>query len=660
MMRETFPGGTVLHLLIILVLGLLAYANTFQVPFQWDGLTFLKENPLIKDIGHFSDLKGAEGLPYYGAVRKRYLGYLSFALNYRVHGFGVGGYHAVNVTVHLLGAMLVYALALVTLRSPFLKRSALRRQEGGIALLASLMFALHPVQTEAVTYIFQRFVLLGAFLSLLCLVCYALFRLSVRRGWKVVWYGVSLVSAPAAMLMKESAFILPFLLILFEVSFLSGHRRGRILAMLPFLATLAVIPAIYAGGQAVDERLVRDGSRGFLGYSRPDYLLTQSQVVMTYVRLLFLPVNQNLAYDQRALTSVFDAAFLLPLLGHLVLLGCAVFLFIRSRRGEGGLRIVGFGIVWFYAALFVESGLIPLPRLSAEYRVYLPSAGVFLAVASGLFLLREKLRGRAAGRAPGALIMVLPLLLAAFTVHRNTLWLTETGLWKDVVRKAPGSVEGHTNLGRAYFVAGETEKALEEFRTALALYPYSLEAHNNIALAYEELGQPERAMEHYRKVLEVSPEYVATLNNAGISYAARGRPEKAMEYYRRALKLRPDHAGTYNNLALAHAAKGEFEAAIIHFTRALELEPESGKAHGNLGLVYALRGEHARALEHLNASLGLEPDYPDARLGLAIVYYSRGEVERAKQELALALRSRPGFPEAMKLMEAIRKKGDPG
>lgn len=172
--KVNFPARTLLHIFLIMLIGFLAYSNTFKDPFQWDDNYYIKENPTVKDFSYFFDPSRAKGLDFYAALKSRYVGYLSFAVNYSIHGLDVTGYHVFNFIVHIMNALLVYFFVVLIFRSPFLSGYPLKEQSGYIAFFTGLLFAVHPVQTEAVTYIFQRLASLSAFFYLCSIVCYML------------------------------------------------------------------------------------------------------------------------------------------------------------------------------------------------------------------------------------------------------------------------------------------------------------------------------------------------------------------------------------------------------------------------------------------------------------------------------------------------------
>jgi hypothetical protein len=197
-----FVDKPLFHMALIAILGLLAYSNTFGVPFQWDEHNFIVNNPIVKDLSFFLHPSKASGLQYYGALNSRYVGYLTFALNYKIHGLDVTGYHVVNIAIHLINAVLVYWFIVLTFRTPFfanrkeiaspsarndnlgdavIARSEATKQSNYIALFTALLFVAHPIQTEAVTYIFQRLASLAAMLYLASMVFYAAWRLKTEQ-----------------------------------------------------------------------------------------------------------------------------------------------------------------------------------------------------------------------------------------------------------------------------------------------------------------------------------------------------------------------------------------------------------------------------------------------------------------------------------------------
>jgi len=312
---ERYGGrfGPGIAILSIILLGVLAYANTFHSPFQWDDKYFLEENPIVKDLGYFGEPSLAEQVgQYYDGFKSRYIGYLSFALNYRAGGFSVVGYHVVNLCIHVVNALLVYVFVVLTFRTPYMVRFGAWGGTGRlVAFLSSLLFVTHPVQTEAVTYVFQRLASLVTLFYLLSVVLYVKGRLvgdgaaggreGLARAKGYIYYGASVVSAVLAMKSKENAFTLPVVVAFYEGVFFTGAWRRRVMRLVPLLLTMLIVPVTLIGigrpaGEVINQ--IKDpASLGYQAISKGDYLVTEFRVMVTYIRLLFLPVGQNIDYD---------------------------------------------------------------------------------------------------------------------------------------------------------------------------------------------------------------------------------------------------------------------------------------------------------------------------------------------------------------------------
>ena len=492
----------VLHLILISLLGLIAYSNTFNAPFQWNDRYYISQNPIIQDLDNFIDLREAGKFKFYDMLRNRYVGYLTFALNYRLHGLDVTGYHIFNFFIHIANAILIYFFVVMTFKTPPFKDNILGTYSRHIALCSSFFFVAHPIQTEAVTYIFQRLASLAAFFYLLSLVLYIKWRflseLRFNKGGhegifekRNVLYLLALLSAVLAMKTKENAFTLPIMITLYELFFFNGPIiKRRMLFLVPLLLTSLIVPLTHSGGAEV-------AARGFRGISRWDYLFTQFRVIVTYIRLLILPVGQNIYHDYPVFDSFLKPPVLMSFMFLLSIAGCGAYMFWRSMD-KPHFRLFSFGIFWFFITLSVESSIIPIPMLMNEYRVYLPSVGAFLVIsllaAALLANLKTRLRVIAI-----FIAVIIPLLLVAVTHTRNDLWRSETSLWEDAVSKSPNNALSHLALGNAYMRSGRLQDALKELTRAVDLDPYCLGAYLSRGTVYLFMEQSELARKDYER-----------------------------------------------------------------------------------------------------------------------------------------------------------------
>ena len=447
---------------------------------------------------------------------------------------------------------------------------------------------------------------------------------------------------------KENAFTLPFVIALYEFFFFTGQVRGRIVRLMPFLLTLFIIPLTLIGiDKPVGEIIASVGPATVdsAGVSRWDYFITQFRVVVTYIRLLFLPINQNLDYMYSLSGSFSDMRVIASLLFLFCLAGLAFYLYYRSSVTIPDLRIAAFGIFWFFITLSVESSIIPLQTTIDEYRVYLPSAGFFISIITGIFLFTLRSKNTNIRYFTMSILIVTVLLTSYLSFARNSLWASRTSLWEDVVRKSPESVRARNNLGNAYMSQGATDKAIEQYAAALKLNPDFSVTHNNICNAYMSRGLSDKAIEHCIIALKINPEQVESHINLGSAYKAKGLIDKAIEHYNIALSMRPDFAGTYNNLGNAYMMKGMADKAIEYYNTNLKMDPDSAKTHNNLGNAYAEKGQPGKAIEHYNIALKLNPDSAKTHNNLGNAYMTKGLLDKAIEHYTISLRMNPDFSE---------------
>jgi tetratricopeptide (TPR) repeat protein len=681
-----FLAHPAFHVLLVLAVALIAYSNTFDVPFILDDKPNIRDNPLIKDFIYFKDPSLAEEVPidYNIGFTYRIVGHLTFALNYRIHGLDVRGYHVVNLAVHVANALLIYWLVLLTFMTPFGQESSIRDHARIIALFSGVLFVVHPIHTQAVTYIVQRLASLTTLFYLLSLALYIRCRLSDTLNPKsIIFYVLALFSAVLAMKTKEIAFTLPFIVLLYEFMFLKGPPRKRAPYLVPILLTILIIPLSLVGsdmllGDVIGE--FQEATRRMTEMPRSDYLFTQFRVISTYIRLLFLPVNQSLDYDYPIFHSFFDLPVLFSFLFLASIFGLGIFLLHRSKTAEPAMRLVSFGILWFFITLSIESSIIPIADVVFEHRAYLPNAGFIMAAGTAAFLLPGRFKEGRSRTAAFSLLALAVLLFSAATYSRNTVWQNRLELWADVLEKSPRKARSHNNIASAYESEGDMDMALKHYETAAMLKPDSVPIQNNLANAYVEsemfekaierfslvlrmepdyvqaqhdlgsayykMGRTEKAIEQYERVIETNPKFMNAYINLGVIYNNEGRPDKAAGYLKQVVALRPDIAEAHYNLANSHAAMARFEEAIKEYSIALDLAPGNATAHYNIGNAYLSKGLFEKAIEHYRRAIRLKPDYAGAHVNLGIAYKNTGRTDMAIEHYEKAVRLEPNNPDA--------------
>lgn len=593
-MRERSRIHTALHLALLVILPLIIYSNTFHVPFLLDDEASIVNNTTMRSLAnYFTNWSGHDDYPF------RYVGMASFALNFYFGALNVEGYHAANLAIHMVSGLLVYALVRLTFRTPFLKESQLSRHGASLALAVALLFVCHPIQTQAVTYIYQRLTSLTSMLYLASLVLYLRWRLSRGEGahsWSggaLACYLFSLVAALLAMNTKEIAFTLPLMVGLCEVAFFGWPKRRQLALMTPMLLTAAIIPYNHLSmGSDLGSYLtsVAASNSGDVTLSRLEYLSTQFSVIVTYLRLLIWPVGQNLDYQYQINHSPFEFRPIISLFVLLALLWAAMVLWRRSSRsGTPELRLAAFGIIWFFLALSIESSIVPIADVIFEHRLYLPSVGFFLSLVTLVGIGSRRFAGASLHlhRLALPVLSVVVLSLSVATYSRNNVWGSWIGLWSDVVSKSPDKARPHNILGIGYINQNRFDDAIREFKTAIRLNPKYREPYYNIGVASKATHKYGAAIDMFGKSLALSPigayaSNALTQNEIGECYAMDGNMTRAAECFAQAVNFQPQNAAYRMNKARALLRNGSGEAAAQEFQIVLQTDPGNEEAVSTL------------------------------------------------------------------------------
>ena len=548
------------HLLCVsavCIIGALIYSNSLNGPFVFDDLDEILGNESIRltEINHHGLWAAAFDSP----SPKRPFANLSFALNYYAGGYDVTGYHLTNLVVHLASGVLVYCIALLTLR----QLAGPRRAEtdpatsiraAAFAVVAAGIFVAHPIQTQSVTYVVQRMSSMAAMFYFLSLLLFILGRRSksTRLRW-LVWAG-SLGAWILALGTKQTAATLPIIILLYEWYFFRDLDRGwakrQAWLLAAALAALLLLALVYLGGNPLASLLADYGGRDFTIGER---VLTQFRVLVHYLSLLIYPhpSRLSLVHEFSVSTSLLDpGTTLLSLLALGALLGFAI----RIARRQ---RIVSFGIVWFFVTLLIESSIIGL-ELAFEHRLYLPMLG--FALLSAAVLLRV-FPGNRSFLTAGIIVI---LALEAVTYWRNRVWASEILLWSDVVNKSPQSARGNHNLGTALAKRGRLDEAIEGYRTTLTLDSRFKGAHYNLGKVLEIQGELQASQYHYEQAIGLDPNYAQARNNLAFLFVRQGRLEEAGRQFARMVERDPGDERARLNLRNIEMVIGGNPADLLH------------------------------------------------------------------------------------------------
>ena len=583
-----FPPKNRLYFLLITLLIILVYSNSFQNSFQYDDFHVIVQNPAIKNPASYSEFLLNPQLGS-GTVREtsgyRPLLMASFALNYLMGGLDVFGYHLINFFLHTLCAFFVFYITLSFFRISPSEEEINPRRPQLTALFAALIFALHPLQTESVTYITGRSNLMTAFFFLAAFWAYMEYGLTQR----VHHLFLSSFSYACALLVKETAVTFLLILALFNILFPLGRtRKRRIFSLLPPIGLTAVYLTVrvhFFGSLQYDSQPLRP---------LYDNLLTQFRAWVHYLVTLVVPLNLNVDYDFRISHSLLEEGVILSIF-ILALLGFIIWKVSRVSRP------VGFFALWFAINLLPTNSLVSLQDVITDRWLYLPSVGyaVIMALAAE-WIFRAKVRG--GNRARKIIFFFLCALVVELygfaTVLRNFTWASYWTLWEDAVAKSPNKSRPHLALGLGLNQAGRTAEAIEELKKAAQLNPKGGEPYLNLGYIYFNQGKLEEARQAFQKAIVLTPRLSAEgHNNLGAVYLLQGRNEEGIKELQLALKERPHYSRPYSSLGNFYEKEGDIDKAISCMEQAAKLEPEFVPAHEALVRLYEKKGWKEKSRE---------------------------------------------------------------
>ncbi|MEK6528794.1 MAG: tetratricopeptide repeat protein, partial [Nitrospirota bacterium] len=360
------------------------------------------------------------------------------------------------------------------------------------------------------------------------------------------------------------------------------------------------------------------------------YLFTQFNVFWTYVRLLIVPVNQNLDYDYPFANSILELPTCFSLAGIILILSVTAFILIRANKRQAGKEylnsmVFAFSVLWFFITLFPTSNFIPLSDVIFEHRLYLPSIGFCIILSLCIILLTD---GKISFFIPITVIIIGLYGFASF--ERNKIWQSDIKLWQDVVEKSPKKYRAHKYLGLAFQKeAGDHVKALTEYHKVLALRPDDFDTYNNMGLAYMRTGKYDEAIDAFLEAIKLKPAAPHPYINLSGIYNITGEHEKELDALLTAINISPYNAGAHYLLGNLYVRENLLDKALSEFQKAAEIEPRHSMAHNSIGKVYMVRKNFSMAIEEYRKAINANPHNAETLYNMGSVLEQTGNLQEA-------------------------------
>jgi len=626
----------------IFVIVLTIYSNTFHASWHFDDdINILTNKPLhLKELT-WSNIKKT----FFASVNNvgkiyRPVACLSFALNYYVGKDNVLGYHIVNVSIHFLASLFLFLFLYQTLNLPLLK-ARYGPNSYFIALLSTVLWAINPVQIQAVTYIVQRMASMAGMFYIMSMYFYLNGRTSENKARQGIYFFLCFIAAVLAFGSKENAVTLPISIFLFDLFIIQGLskeniKRNSIIVLLLLLIPVALALVLKGPSIFSTQNLLSGYERR--AFTLAERLLTEPRIILFYISLLFYPMPGRLCinHDIAISHSLIDPPT--TIVAILFIVGIICVSIVKSRKWP----FVSYCIIFFFVNHLTESSIFPL-ELVFEHRNYIPSMLFFAPLA---ILLLRALQLFSKKRSMQVIISIFIILVLVGHGHntfvRNVIWKTGESLWMDAVDKNPKLPRPYHNLAKYYGDMGYREKEITLYLQALALergpnYPSNHMTHYNLALAYISIDQKEKAIKHLRKAIELAPGFSSAYNNLGVLMMKQGKYDEAFNNFISALSHDEHSAVAHNNLSFILIKKGRLAEALSESKKALALEKDFTRAFYNLGIIYKYEESFTKAKHYLELVLNKNRKEIMTRLHMIEVLYLKQEKELLREFLAETL-----------------------
>ena len=599
----------IFNIVLIVLLGVIVYGNSIKGEFIWDDEYLVKNNVYIRNISYlpqiFTNNIAAGAGRRYRAYRP--LQIVTYMVDYWFWKLKPYGYHSINIALHIFVAVGIYFLIFLLYRDFIL------------TLLSGVFFVVHPIHTEAVTYISGRADSLAGIFILASLIFYIKY-LNSQRKVPIVVANLSYI---LALLSRENSIILPGLFLLYHYVFRKRIEKKYFLSfvlisIIYIWFRIIVMPAHTPVSTTIGERL-------------PGFFVA----IATYLRLLLLPLGLHMPYGLKTFSFLHPKA----IIGMLVV-GFSVFYLLRRRKYP---NIISFSLLWFFITLLPSSNIYPLNAYMAEHWLYLPSVGFFILVA---YVLSWLYRRKKLYFSFYSISISLVLFYGILTIRQNIYWQEPITFYRRALKYAPHSPLVYTNLGKSYYEKENLREAIVWFNKSLELSPNETDTLYNLAVAYSKIGNKEKALTIFNKLLLLNPYYPNVYNGLGIIYFQKGEKDKALSLFEKAIQIYPFYVDAWYNLGKVLHNLGKHKEALVCYQKVIKIDPFYKDAYFNQALLYTEERDIKRAIQIYRKLLMIDPDDIDAYNNLGLLLYEQKNYNEAIRILKEVIRRYPSYAKA--------------
>lgn len=624
-----------IQLAIAFVVTLLAYSNSFKVPFHFDD----KQQIVFKESNH--SLQQYSKIENWFHINQRPVSSFTLTINYMLGGNNVRGYHIVNLLIHFASGLFLFFLL-----NLLLAKELNETRKTWLPFVVTIFFLIQPVQTQAVTYIVQRMTSLAGMFVILSVFLYVKGRIYYlnKRNFKagILYIGAAFLSGILGVLSKQNAAIFPLLFLLIELLFIRTNEdklcKKYLIISASFLVVISIVYTILFGLPYETKAI-----------SRAMYFATQMTVIPRYFQMMLIPFGLSIDHGVKVVEGIFS---LKVILGTIFLLGIIIYA-IRKVKSQ---PILSFGIFWIFISLLVESSIFPISDVMFDHRMYLPLAGFSLALWSLVFNYTQLKKSK----------LLLPiaafilLLMATGTFARNNTWQSKVKMWKKVTEMYPDYFRAWQGLGREYVSSGEknVQLIIRSYEKALEIKPGNEIVMNDLAANYVKGNKLEKGTVLYEKLVDSNNKLyqLNALRFLGVYHLHKKELDLAESYFKKLFEINSNDTTALLGLSSLNLQLENYNETIKYGRKYNSLAPGNKSLLFNMGLAYLKVGNPDKAISFAQELHHLEPeninamllyanasvnkkDYPSAIRSLEMAYEVSknerylGEIEKVKKKM---------------------------